>query len=426
MKKVALKTIGCRLNQYETEKIAGQMVKCGFERVPFKEPADLYIINTCTVTGRADASSRNIISRAVRSQPQPAVVVIGCYVDSDTEKVAALNGVDLVVHNRDKDKIVGILRENFPSLFNGQAGGKKVENFIDNFHEHNRSWIKIGDGCSQKCAYCVIPSVRGPLVNRPPEEIIREINALVDHGYHEVVLTGIHIGMYRHGRIKSPADLIEYILKNSGISRIRLSSIEPQEVDDELIRAMEAGGRRVCRHLHIPMQSGSDRILKMMHRPYNSEQYLEIVRRVKEKIDRIVIGADIIVGFPGESEEDFAASRRMADCGYIDYLHVFSYSDRPGTEASGLREKIRPDIIKERNAILRKISEKNHHKRLNEEIGRIACVISEFARDKQGRFWGISDNYLRTIVPEGHAGGKEIVLIKITAVENGYLTGHIA
>ncbi len=421
MKKIAFETIGCRLNQYDTEKIAAQLAKHGFRRVPFNEPADLYMINTCTVTGRADASCRNIISRAARQENHPPVVVVGCYVDSDPDKVTSLSGVDLVIHNREKDQVVNILRSKFPSLFGDYHNIEQIEN-INDFHGHNRAWIKIGDGCNQKCSYCIIPTVRGPLTNLPAQKIVDEINALAENGYHEVVLTGIHIGMYQHEEINSISGLVNFILKESNIPRIRLSSIEPQEVDDELIRAINDGGKRVCRHLHIPMQSGSDRILKLMHRPYDAKRYIEIARNIDESIEGVILGADIIVGFPGETDEDFYESVNVADCGHLDYLHVFSYSDRPGTEASVMESKVKPDIIKERNKILRDISNKHHTRRLNAEIGHSAYVISEFKHRKTNLFRGITDNYLRTIIPEGLGGGKEIIKLKITGISGDCLT----
>nr|MBN2278338.1 tRNA (N(6)-L-threonylcarbamoyladenosine(37)-C(2))-methylthiotransferase MtaB [candidate division Zixibacteria bacterium] len=424
MKRVAFETVGCRLNQYETEKIAAQLTLCGFDRVEFNDPADLYIINTCTVTGRADASCRNIISRAARRENNPPVVVIGCYVDADREKVARLNGVDLVVNNNEKTAILEMLKNRFPHLFeNGQTAEQPKA--INEFHDHNRAWIKIGDGCNQRCSYCIIPMVRGPLNNRPPEEIVDEINNLAAHGYNEVVLTGIHIGMYRYGDLESPADLVRYILNNTNISRIRLSSIEPQEVDTDLVRVINEGGERVCRHLHIPLQSGSDRVLKLMRRPYDTGRYLEIIRYVKENIPEVVIGADIIVGFPGETEDDFAGSAAVSDSGWLDYLHVFSYSDRPGTVAAEMTEKINPDIIKNRNRVLREISRKHYTLALKREIGQVAIAISEH-RSKSGRhYWGITDNYLKVVLPLESGGGKELLRIKITGATDRNLTGEI-
>ena len=424
MKKIALETIGCRLNQYETECIAAGLKPYGFERVDPGERADLIIINTCTVTGRADATCRNIISRAARREPPAPVVVIGCYVDSDIEKVAALYGVDMVVNNRDKKNIISILKNRFPELF--ENGFEPGQTPLTEFYRHNRAWIKIGDGCNQRCSYCIIPLVRGELTNRPPDEIVDEINRLNEYGYHEVVLTGIHIGQYSWGEIKSPAQLVRFLLDNSDIDRLRLSSIEPQEVDEALIRVMADGGTRVCRHLHIPLQSGSDTVLKVMHRPYNRRRFLEIARMVKEGIDSVTLGSDIIVGFPGESDNDFQMSVETARCGLLDYLHVFSYSDRPGTEASKLKDKVNQEVIKRRNNILRDISAESYTRALKKEVGKTVGVISEHRAGDNDFYWGITDNYLKAAIPEGYGGGREILKMKITDATESHLIGMIA
>lgn len=425
MKKFAVETIGCRLNQYETEKIADQLIRLGMERVPFDSAADLYVINTCTVTGRADASSRNIISRASRKDGQPAVIVAGCYVDAEPDKVARLHGVDLVVKNSEKEDIGRILKRDFPELFD--SGKIDAESrVLPEFFQHNRAWIKIGDGCNQRCAYCIIPFVRGELSNRPVKEIIEEIRLLSQNGYHEVVLTGVHIGRYRHGSIKSCAGLVQHILKETDIPRLRLSSIEPQEVTGQLIKVMLEGGHRVCRHLHIPLQSGSDRILKLMRRPYNVDKYLNILKAAKSRIDGIIIGADIIVGFPGETDDDFRQSVKAAESDLIDYLHVFSYSDRPGTEAFKMPDKIKPDVIKERNRILREISEKHYERALKREIRRTVYAISEYGTDSTGKsYWGVTDNYLKIILPEGTGGGREIITLKAIGASRKYLIGEL-
>jgi threonylcarbamoyladenosine tRNA methylthiotransferase MtaB len=423
MKKVAFETVGCRLNQYETERIAADLSTYGFRRVEFDQPADLYIINTCTVTGRADATCRNIISRAARMEGNPPVVVIGCYVDSDPDAVSILNGVDLVINNSKKSDAISILKDHFPMLFDNY-NGIQTTNKITEFYQHNRAWIKIGDGCNQRCAYCVIPLVRGELTNRPVAEITGEINALSGTGYYEVVLTGVHIGQYKYGKVDSPASLVRYLLENTSISRLRLSSIEPQEVNTKLLEVMSAGGRRVCRHLHIPLQSGSDRILKIMRRPYNSAKYLDIVGRAKEAIENIVIGADIIVGFPGETREDFQESVRIANSGLLDYLHVFSYSDRPGTASMNMPDKVNPEIIKDRNSILRDISSIIYARALAREIGNELEMISEHRARSGEYYWGISDNYLRVAIPLNLGGGRDIIKMKITGCTGRHLIGE--
>lgn len=424
MKKYSVETIGCRLNQYETERIASDLNRAGFQRAGFGEEADLYIINTCTVTGRADASSRNLVSRAARKNGNAPVVVIGCYVDAEPEKVARLNGVDLVLRNADKDHAVEIIRRSFPNLFDADveiAG----EHCISDFHQHNRAWIKIGDGCNQHCAYCIIPKVRGPVVNRPEEEIVSEIQALSDSGYREVVLTGVHIGKYRTDKAKTLAALLKMMIERTDMYRIRLSSIESQEISNDLIETIAKSGKRICRHLHVPMQAGSDRILKIMKRPYDSAKYLKKLEKIKAKIDGVIIGADIIVGFPGESDDDFDESVRAAESGLIDYLHVFSYSDRPGTAASEMTEKVKPDVIKARNRILREISVKHHAEALKREVGNMVEAISEYRTDKKDRrYYGMTDNYLRIRMPEEAGGGKDIVRLKAVGVKKGTLVGE--
>ncbi|MFH2037126.1 MAG: tRNA (N(6)-L-threonylcarbamoyladenosine(37)-C(2))-methylthiotransferase MtaB [Candidatus Zixiibacteriota bacterium] len=424
MKKVAFDTVGCRLNQYDTEQIAAKMQKRGFCRVPMTEPADIYIINTCTVTGRADASCRNIISRTSRQFGSSPVVVIGCYVESDPQKVAQLNGVDLIINNREKERIIDILSEKYPQLFETESIETSYEH-ISEFHDHNRAWIKIGDGCNQRCSYCIIPDVRGPLINRDPNEIIEEIRALAANEYQEVVLTGIHIGQYHIGAIDSLPMLLTKIIDETDIYRVRLSSIEPQEVNTELLDVVRNNGQRVCRHFHIPLQSGSDRILKLMHRPYNRKKYLEIIGNVKNRIDGVVVGSDIIVGFPGETDEDFSESVKVAQSGLLDYLHVFSYSDRPGTEASQMADKINPQTIKERNAILREISEQLYTRALECEIGRTDEVISEHRAIDKNQYRAIADNYLSFLLPEGIGGGKQVIKIRALEMADGYLSGEI-
>jgi threonylcarbamoyladenosine tRNA methylthiotransferase MtaB len=377
------------------------------------------------VTGRADATCRNLISRTARNFPSASLVVIGCYVDLEPQKIAGLDGVDMVVKNSGKDAIVEILGARFPKLFDN--GHKRHElKSIRDFHQHNRAWIKISDGCDQHCAYCIIPRVRGRLVHRPADDIIEEINSLSDFGYREVVLTGVHIGRYKQTDRKNIAELLQYILSDTSIERVRLSSIEPQEVDDNLLSVMAANSDRICRHLHIPLQSGSDRILKLMHRPYDSAGYLEIADKARKAIPGLVIGADIIVGFPGETDDDFNRSVGAVEAGEIDYVHAFSYSDRPGTESEKMPDKINPDAIKNRNRKLRDLSAINYARALMREVGKEVKVISEHRAEDGLFFWGITDNYLKVAIPEGHGGRKDILNIEITEAASDHLIGRMA
>jgi threonylcarbamoyladenosine tRNA methylthiotransferase MtaB len=336
--------------------------------------------------------------------------------------VARLNGVDLIINNRQKDDIVQLLSREWPELFSDQRE-KSPAPLLSEFYQHNRAWVKIGDGCNQNCSYCIVPLVRGRLVNRPPREIIGEIDSLVRSGYREVVLTGVHIGDYYYDNISSLTALLETILRETAVSRIRLSSIEPQEITSELIEFIANNSPRVCRHLHLPLQSGSNRILRLMHRPYTSEKYRDTAKVIKDSIEYVTIGADVIVGFPSESEDDFAQTVALAESGFLDYLHVFSYSDRKGTEASQLAGKLKPFIIKERNETLRKISKASYMKALKRQSGNILGAIAERKSKKGENCWGITDNYLKISMPPSEGDEKEIVPLKVDAIGDGFLVG---
>ncbi|MBU0982378.1 MAG: tRNA (N(6)-L-threonylcarbamoyladenosine(37)-C(2))-methylthiotransferase MtaB [candidate division Zixibacteria bacterium] len=427
LKKLSLRTVGCRLNQYETEKMAADLMPYGFRRSEPGEEADLCIINTCTVTHRADADDRYLVKRAAREHPKAKVVVVGCYVDKDPDFVKGLERVDAVVLNRDKDRIAEILSERFPDLFadppdHGCATGVR-------FEQYNRAWVKVSDGCNQRCAFCILPSVRGELRNRAAGLIVDEINSLVADGFQEIALTGLHLGLYRDRDLKSPirnlAELCRLILRETEIARIRLSSIEPQTVDDDLLKVYADANGRICRHLHMPLQSGSDGILKLMRRPYTREQYITCAAAVRAVRPDTIIGADIIVGFPGETDEDFQASRRMAEMGLVDYWHIFSYSDRPGTRASEYDHKVSPDVIKERRDILRIISEEWRRRAYRRQIGQTLNVIAERKPTNGHRFLGVADNYVRVQLPESYAGGRGIVPVLVTSAHDDYVAGDL-
>ncbi|MFH1700396.1 MAG: tRNA (N(6)-L-threonylcarbamoyladenosine(37)-C(2))-methylthiotransferase MtaB [Candidatus Zixiibacteriota bacterium] len=412
MKKMALTTVGCRLNQYETEQIAAKLSGCGLHRVPFSEKADLYILNTCTVTGRADSDCRNLIKRAYRLNPDAVMVVAGCYAVSEKEMLSEMNSVDLVVNNKQKMELPDLLMGKYPILFQegdiGHASCLKKTDLPDQIiNQPNRPMVQIGTGCNQNCSYCVVPRVRGELVSFSSNKIIHEIKKLVIKGYHEAVLTAVHVGKYEYNGLNL-AGLIKMILKDTRLSRLRLSSLEPNELDDDLIDFV-ANNPRVCRHLHLPLQSGSDRILKLMNRPYTRSGYLKIIERVKNKDEMITIGCDLIVGFPGETDEDFENSLNILNSGFLDYGHVFSYSDRPGTRASDMPEKINPSIIKERSGIAREISDKILSRHMKKHIGNELNVISQNTKNNEGYYYAVSDNYLKILLPKEIGGGKEII-----------------
>ncbi len=408
--------------------MAAQLRPYGFRRAQKGEAADLYIINTCTVTHRADSDCRYLIRRAARANPEARIVVVGCYVEHEPDRIAGMEQVDLIINNSEKEAISEILTRRFPELFNGRADHRLTGELTD-FHERNRAWIKISDGCNQHCSFCIVTIVRGDLVNRPAGEIIDEINRLVHSGYQEVVLTGVNMGYYRDSdanpAIENLADLCRLILDATSLYRLRLSSIEPQTVTDELLDTYAASGGRVCRHFHLPLQSGSERILKLMRRPYSPQAFVERVNQIKAAVPNTIIGADVIVGFPGETEQDFQQTVDLCRSGSIDYLHVFSYSDRPGTAAAEMGEKVKPEIIRQRNKVLTGISNRARFDSHRCQVGRVLEFISEHKQQGEGFYWAISDNYLRLKLPEGINPGRKIVRIKIISAHEGYLEGEV-
>ena len=407
--------------------MAADLAHFGCERADRGQPADLYIINSCTVTHRADKDSRYLVRRAKRENPESRVVLVGCYVETDPEGIAELEGVDLVIRNSEKDRLAQILPQKLPTLFEGRAEIACAPVLAD-FYRRNRAWIKISDGCNQTCSFCLVTIVRGELTCLPATEIISEINQLVAHGYNEVVLTGVNIGYYDDREIvppiKSFTELCRRILKSTELYRLRLSSIEPQTITDELIDLCAKNPDRICRHFHIPMQSGSSRILKQIRRPYDRERFLERVAAIKQTVPNVIIGADVIVGFPGETESEFDESRTAAESGLIDYLHVFSYSDRPKTAAAEMPDKIRPQIIKERSVQLTRVSNRLYHESLCRQIGQTLEVISEH-KTTRGVGLGVSDNYIKVKLPAEAAGGRDIVKVKITVAHDDYVAGDV-
>jgi len=427
-KKISFQTVGCRLNQYETERMAAQLYPYGFKRAESGEKADLYIINTCTVTHRADSDCRYLIRRAKRQNPEGRIVVVGCYVENEPDRLAAIDGVNVIVRNSEKEAIARILPRKLPELFERKPD-KSRSTLVSDFHDRNRAWIKISDGCNQCCSFCIVTLVRGRLVNRPVVEIIDEINTLVAHGYREVVLTGVNMGYYKDRNakthVKNLAALCRSIINETDLYRLRLSSIEPQTVDDELIEVFAVSNGRICRHFHLPLQSGSSRILKLMRRPYDPETYIKKVLALKDATPNTIIGADVIVGFPSEADDDFNRTRGLCESGVIDYLHVFSYSDRPGTEANEMEDKVNHNIIKERNLILSRISNQLRWQSHQQQIGNTLEFIAEHNRTAGGFYWGISDNYLRVKLPDGIEGGKEVIKAKITAAHEDHMEGDV-
>ncbi len=393
-------TLGCKVNQYETEYVRQALVGVGYRDASEDEPADLCIVNTCTVTSEGDSKSRQVIRQLSRKNPAARIVVMGCYATRAPEEVAALPNVAEVV--TDKRELPDLL---------GRFGVVDIPTGISSsFGARHRAYVKVQDGCLLRCSFCIIPHVRPHLASRPAEHILDEVRRLVDNGHREIVLTGIHLGHYgvEWNRGKHKADwlrlshLVERIATLPGEFRVRLSSIEATEVTRELIGVMEAGGGRVCPHLHISMQSGSDDVLRRMHRRWGSQRFIDRCRLLGEKLDRPAITTDIIVGFPGETEADFADTCRVSETVGFSKIHVFPFSARRGTPAAEMPGQIAPEVKARRCRELESLAATLRERYASELHGRELQVLVESPGGQPGRLLGTSCRYLPIELPGDH------------------------
>jgi threonylcarbamoyladenosine tRNA methylthiotransferase MtaB len=425
--KVALFTVGCKLNQYETQAIAEELEECGFKRVDFSESAEIYIINTCTVTKESDYSSRQAIYRAKRRSLQAKIVVTGCYAQLEKEFLEKLPGVNLVVKQDQKGELVNLIA----NLFGDDTIKHPERRIRDEFFgfrvckhaKHTRALVKIQDGCDQRCSYCVVPLARGTEKSREVDSILDEVNCLVKNGYKEVVLTGVHIGRYKkYG--SNLVRLTEKILKDTDVPRLRFTSIDPNEFSDELIDLISKS-KRIARHLHIPLQNGDDQILSLMKRDYTTDEYQKLLEKIKSVIPEVMIGADVIVGFPGETDKQFENTYQFISSSPLNYLHVFSYSDRKGTSASQLPSKVLPQTIHKRSKILHDLGRKKWQEYLDLFIGKTLDVLIEHKRDKKAdRLIGLSGNYIRVLLDGEEYLKNNIIPVSILRREGNVLVGR--
>ncbi|MEO2068059.1 MAG: tRNA (N(6)-L-threonylcarbamoyladenosine(37)-C(2))-methylthiotransferase MtaB [Desulfurobacteriaceae bacterium] len=362
MKKVAFCTFGCKMNFFETAYMEEQFRKMGYEIVDFSEKADIYIINTCTVTKLADSKSRKAIRRAKRQNPSALVVATGCYSEVYKEEVEKVEEADLITGNLEKFQIVDLiekrLKGNLPRIC--VKGVWNEKNFypltIRSVEGRTRAFLKIQQGCELFCSYCVIPKARGRMLSLPLDEVIKQVEELVDAGYKEIVLTGTHLGAYGIDLKENInlAKLLKKLIEVPNLYRIRISSVEPMEFDDELIEVVTSS-EKIAPHLHIPLQSGSNRILDLMRRRYSREEYRNVIEKILTKNNEICIGTDVMVGFPTESDEDFEETRKLIEEIPFGYLHVFPYSPRKRTVAYKMGDTVHPSKKKERAEILREL-----------------------------------------------------------------------
>lgn len=431
--KVGLTTLGCKVNQYESAALAEDLQQRDYVLVPFNCFADVYIINTCTVTAFSDFQSRQSIRRAHRANPQAKIIVTGCYAQIAAADIAKIEGVTLVVGNDRKNAIPDLLltcgnearRIHTSDIFQQREFCNMP---LSRFADRSRAYLKIQDGCNSFCSYCIIPYARGKSRSMPQQDVLLALSGLSRQGYGEIVLTGIHLGLYGKD-LQPPANLTEMIhriINQGGNSRIRLSSIEPREITDELLQLFNKKAI-LCPHLHIPLQSGNDRILKLMKRDYDVEFYAKLIGKIVVAVNDIAIGVDVMVGFPSEGEEEFNCTLSLLKELPIAYVHVFPYSERPQTSAREIQPKVTDSVKKKRAAILRNLGVKKKEDFTQRFLGKELRVLVEKIKDKKtGLMKGISQNYLPVLIDKPDLSAlNKVVVVKTQDIRHGELYGKI-
>ncbi len=417
--RAAFLTLGCKVNFYETEKMAEQFAKRGIEVCDFTEMADIYIINTCTVTNIADRKSRQMIHRARKKNPRAYVVAVGCYVESAGDSILRDEAIDAAFPNRDKGDIADRIIEQFQLRADGfgkPGGPDSKEAAKQDRKRRTRAYIKIQDGCNQFCTYCLIPYVRGGgrLSSTPPENVLEQVENLAGQGYKEVVLTGIHLSSYGVDfsggtdfvklKGKPLADLVRRVSGVPGIARIRLGSLEPRIITEELLEDLaEIPG--FCPHFHLSLQSGCDQVLRRMNRHYTTVEYMEKVELLRRRFDRPAITTDVIAGFPGETEEEFEQTRDFMNRLRLADTHVFPYSRRSGTKAAERTDQVPPEVKKRRSGILLRDAEKYRREYGDSFLGKTEQVLFEDTVVEDGEIWlqGHNERYVKIAVPDREA-----------------------
>ena len=434
MAKIAFYTLGCKVNQADTASMENLFLRSGHQLVSFDGEADVYIINTCVVTNTGQRKSRQTIHRAIRKNPNALIVVTGCYPQTAAEEVKAIAGVDMIIGNQDRAQIVQLVEERLAhrqtdtldAVHKLTASTAFEEMAAGDITDKTRAFLKIQEGCNQFCTYCIIPYARGPLRSRSLESIRTETQRLISAGFKEIVLIGIHLGCYGKENPDGPTlyDAVKTVLDVPGVQRLRLGSLESVEVEPRLLTLMQEDAR-FCRHLHLPLQSGCDKTLQAMHRPYTTAKFKTLLADIKTKVPDIAITTDVIVGFPGETEADFETTCKFAEsCGFSK-MHIFPFSARKGTPAEKFAGAVTEAVKKERADILGKIDETMHKAFLQAMVGQTAEVLFEQPAGED-YFEGLTGNYQRVFVKSGGRNlGGEILPVKITASDGEKLLGEI-
>ena len=406
-----IKTLGCKVNQYESDGIAQELERQGFKRQASVSESNVIIVNTCAVTSKAGMQSRQAIRKLIRQSPDARVIVTGCHAQTDIEQVQQINGIHAVVCHNDKTRIatrIAEILEN-PDIFDFTKPDRSPSAAFNSFNapvtgKMTRPYLKIQDGCNAFCTYCIVPYARGASVSMPEKEVLAHLHQLGASGYHEVILTGIHIGMYgadfKHQ--SSLVQLLEIIDREKPVKRVRLSSIEPGEVAQELID-MAAPGHILCDHFHIPLQSGDDEILKNMKRPYDTGYFKEMILSIRGQLPLAGIGVDVIVGFPGESEAQFEQTYQLIESLPVSYLHIFPFSPRKGTPAYHFKNKVSGIEIKKRCDRLRSLDQTKRQAFIARNLNtRLEGLIQSQKDAKTGLYKAVTSNYLNVLVQGGN------------------------
>lgn len=427
MKRVAISTLGCKTNQFESAAMIEQLTAAGYLVVPFTEPSDIYIVNSCTVTARTDAETRRLIRRARRLNPASRIVATGCYAQVAPGELEKMPELDCVLGNQEKQNISTLLESTQHSVSDIAAISVAEPLKLTSFAEHTRAFLQIQNGCNSFCAYCIVPYARGHSRSVRPADILQGVRDLAANGFKEVVLTGIHLGAYGLD-LPTPTSLtalVRQIDAEAIVPRLRIGSIEPNEVSDELLALMSTS-KSICPHLHLPLQSGSDSVLNRMGRPYTAALFRNLVARILTVMPDAFIGADVIAGFPGETEEGFAETVQLLEDLPFSDLHVFPYSSRPGTRAAGMPGHLPAHIVTERAARLRGIAKRKKAEFLGRFVGKEIEVLVQGYNDKSGICRGLSRNYISASFPGGKSRVNEEVSVMITGCNGEGCTGSPA
>ena len=432
-KSVSLHTLGCKLNYSETSTLAGKFSENGFELKEFGDKSDIFVLNTCSVTDNADKECRQIIRSVLNKNPDAYIIVTGCYAQLQPNEIAAIHGVDLVLGANEKfrlfDYVNGFEKNELSCIYTSPSD--EIENldgaFSSDVESRTRAFLKIQDGCDYNCSFCTIPLARGKSRSLPYDTVLENAGRLLELGYNEIVLTGVNTGDYNYQNgSTNPKKLIDilYALEKLGVPRIRISSIEPNLLSDEIIELVSSSSN-LCKHFHIPLQSGDPETLKLMRRRYNRDFYRELINKLNTQIPGLGIGVDVIIGFPGETDERFNNTLSFLEELDISYLHVFSYSERRNTYAVTLPGRVDISARKERSRILRELSNKKRLSFYSRNIGNGHKVLFETPKD-DGYIYGFTGNYVKVRTPKNSLLENKIIPFEITAAENYLYTEGIA